>query len=76
MAGSRGHALIGWVLTGAGCALWTYGYVTESSLSFLDWPAFAPEWISEYLPNWQAEIGLALATLGSVPLAYSEANAN
>jgi hypothetical protein len=66
-------AFIGWALTGAGCGLWAYGYVlTDNSLPFLNWPAFAPEWVSAYLPNWEAEFGFVLSTLGSVPLAYSQ----
>lgn len=58
----------GWAVTIAGCAMWTYGYFTSGSFSLIDWSAFSPHWISAYLPNWQAESGLLLTILGSIPL--------
>jgi hypothetical protein len=62
-------------MTAAGCVLWAYGYFIANSLPFLNWPAFAPEWISDFLPTWEAELGLTLSTLGSVPMAFSHAKA-
>ncbi len=55
-----------------GCALWTYGYFAGGSPSIFDWPELAPQWIAENLPNWQAEVGLALAVLGSIPDYYAQ----
>ena len=73
MAENRNHSTtIGWAATFLGCALWTYGYFTTGSLPFIDWPLFAPHWFAEYIPNWQAEVGLALTTLGSLPVYYAQ----
>lgn len=69
---SRHWITIGWAATLLGCALWTYGYFAGGGSSIFDWPTLAPRWISEYLPNWQAEVGLALALLGSIPLYYAQ----
>jgi len=63
---------IGWAATLLGCALWTYGYFVGGSPSIFDWTAIAPHWIAEYLPNWQAEVGLALTLLGSIPVYYAQ----
>ena len=67
------YIVIGWVLTIAGSALWTLGYfATSGSSSFLDWPSFSPQWIADYLPNWQSEAGLLMAFLGQVPILYGQ----
>ena len=63
---------IGWAATLLGCALWTYGYFAGGSRPFIDWLELAPRWIAEYLPNWQAEVGMALALVGSIPLYYAQ----
>lgn len=68
----RQFAQVAWVVTLLGCALWTYGYFVGGSPSIIDWPAIAPHWIADYLPNWQAEVGLALTLLGSIPLYYAQ----
>ncbi len=60
----------GWIITLLGCVLWTYGYFTTGSPQIYNWAEFAPSWIAEYLPNWQAELGLLLTILGSVPIYY------
>lgn len=63
---------IGWAATLLGCALWTYGYFAGGSPSIFDWPVFAPQWIAEYIPNLQTEVGMVLALLGSIPLYYAQ----
>ena len=59
---------LGWAVTLLGCALWTYGYFVGGSLPYIPWATLAPSWIADYLPNWQTEVGLLLATVGSIPL--------
>jgi uncharacterized membrane protein len=69
----KAYVVIGWVLTFAGSALWTLGYFSTSGSSpFLDWPSFSPQWIADYLPNWQSEAGLLMAFLGQVPILYGQ----
>lgn len=63
---------IGWAATFVGCALWTYGYFTSGAPSMIDWSSFTPHWISDYLPNWQAEVGVALSIIGSIPVYYAQ----
>ena len=60
----------GWALTLVGCALWTYGYFKVGSSPIVNWSAFSPHWISDYLANWQSEMGFLLTLLGSVPIYY------
>jgi hypothetical protein len=70
---SKKHwARIGWAATLLGSAVWIYGYFASGSSSIMDWPAFAPHWIAEYLPNWQAEVGMAFMVLGSIPFYYAQ----
>ena len=63
---------MGWSSTLLGCALWTYGYFLGGSNSLVEWLAFIPYWIADYLPNWQAELGMGLALVGSIPLYYAQ----
>ena len=75
-AGSyRTLIVIGWALTFAGSALWTLGYSSGSS-PFLSWPSFSPQWIADYLPNWQSEAGLLMAFLGQAPILYGQSKAS
>jgi hypothetical protein len=69
------YTVIGCVLTLAGGALWIIGYFITGSLPLLDWPSFSPQWIAAYLPNWQAEAGMVLATLGQVAVMYGHSKA-
>lgn len=68
----RNFTIAGWVLTIAGCIVWTVGYFITGSTSLLDWRSFSPTWISDYLPNWQSELGMLLACFGQVPIIYAQ----
>ncbi len=61
--------IIGWAIELAGVALWTYGYFVTGSPSLIDWIAYTPWWIADFLPNIESEIGMALV-LVSVVLIY------
>jgi hypothetical protein len=77
VGGYKAYIGIGWVLTVAGTVLWTLGYFfTSGSSPFLDWPSFSPQWIADYLPNWQSEAGLLMAFLGQAPILYGQSKAN
>jgi hypothetical protein len=60
--------IIGWIIELAGTALWLYGYLATGNPSFIDWHAYTPWWIADYLPSIESEIGMALVFAGMVPL--------
>ena len=53
-------------LSAAGFVFWLYGYVTTGTPSLVDWHAYTPWWIADFLPNIESEIGMALICIGSV----------
>jgi hypothetical protein len=63
------RVIIGWIISLAGAALYFYGYFATGHASFIDWPANAPQWIAEYLPNSEAETGMVLM-FASMALIY------
>lgn len=65
-------AVAGWALTILGCLIWVYGYFSPVSWQFIQWARISPWWISDYLPNWQSEIGALLAIFGSAPVYYEQ----
>jgi hypothetical protein len=58
--------LVGNVICALGAALWLYGYFVTGHPALLDWASFSPHWIYAYIPNLEAEIGLAACVAGSV----------
>ena len=68
----RLYTQIGWGITLLGCALWGWGYFVTNSLPFVNWSGFAPHWISEFLVNWQEEVGVLLTLVGSIPVYYAQ----
>ncbi len=60
--------LLGYLISIAGTALWLYGYFTIGSSPLVDWHIHAPWWIAKYLPNREAEIGMALTLAAIVPM--------
>ena len=59
----------GWVIYTAGLILWLYGYLfTQNIPPFLDWRNFSPWWIADFIPNVQAELGIALMVVGMIPI--------
>jgi len=59
--------LIGWGVMTAGLLVWAYGYFVIGHASIVDWKSAVPNWISEFLPNLESEIGTALMLSGTVP---------
>jgi hypothetical protein len=41
--------------------------------SLVNWSAIAPSWISEFLPNIESEIGMALAVVGMILIYWPSA---
>ena len=59
---------IGWTIYAAGFAIWLFGYLTTGHALLFDWKAAAPWWISSFVPNLEAELGLALMFASMIPI--------
>ncbi len=68
---SQLFVISGWVVTALGMILWVYGYFATGTPSLIAWGDYLPGWAAEWLPNLEAEIGMALLIIGSIP-AYWE----
>jgi hypothetical protein len=51
---------IGWAIYAAGFAIWLFGYLSAGHAPLFDWKAATPWWISSFVPNLEAELGLLL----------------
>ena len=58
--------IVAWIISFVGMALWLYGYFAAGHPSLIDWHAYTPWWVADFLPNIEAEIGMALASVGTV----------
>jgi hypothetical protein len=72
-AGSEGGRManaksIGWAIYSAGFVIWLFGYLSVGHASAFDWDAATPWWISSFVPNREAEFGLALTFVSMVPI--------
>ena len=59
---------IGWAIYAAGLVIWLFGYVTSGHASVFDWEMATPSWISSFVPNLEAELGLALMFASMIPI--------
>ena len=59
---------IGWAIYVAGFAIWLFGYLSTGHAAALDWDAAAPSWIFSFVPNLEAEVGLALMFASMIPI--------
>jgi hypothetical protein len=59
---------IGWAIYAAGFAIWLFGYLSTGHASAFDWDFATPWWISSFVPNREAELGLALTFGSMVPI--------
>ena len=60
--------IIGWIISFVGTALWIYGYFVTGHPALIDWRGITPWWFADWLPNIEAEIGLALVLVGMIPI--------
>ena len=59
---------IGWTIYAAGFVIWLFGCVTVGHASVFDWDVATPSWISSFVPNLEAEVGLALMFASMIPI--------
>ena len=59
---------IGWAIYAAGFAIWLLGYLSTGHASAFDWDVATPWWISSFVPNLEAELGLALMFASMIPI--------
>jgi hypothetical protein len=59
---------IGWPIYAAGFVIWLFGYFSAGHAPLFDWPAATPWWISNFLPNVEAELGLVLMFASMIPI--------
>jgi hypothetical protein len=58
---------IGWAINAAGFVIWLFGYVSTGHAAAFDWEGATPRWISSFVPNLEAELGLALMFASMCP---------
>jgi hypothetical protein len=59
---------IGWAIYAAGFVIWCFGYLSAGHASLIDWAAATPWWIASFVPNLEAELGLALMFASMIPI--------
>jgi hypothetical protein len=58
---------VGWAIYAAGLAICLFGYLSKGHAPLFDWKSTTPWWISSFVPNLEAEIGLALSFASAIP---------
>ena len=58
----------GWAIYAVGFAIWLFGYLSAGHAPLFDWKAATPWWISSFVPNLEAELGLALMFASMIPI--------
>ena len=59
---------IGWAIYVAGFAIWLFGYLSAGHAPVFDWKGATPWWISSFVPNLEAELGIALMFASMIPI--------
>jgi hypothetical protein len=59
--------VLGWLIYAAGFAIWLFGYLSAGHAPVFDWEGATPWWISSFVPNLEAELGLALMCASAIP---------
>ena len=58
----------GWAIYAAGFAVWLFGYLSAGHAPLFGWNATTPWWVSSFVPNFEAELGLALMYASMIPI--------
>ena len=59
---------IGWAIYAVGFVIWLFGYLSVGHAPAFDWVVATPWWISSFVPNLEAELGLALMFASMIPI--------
>jgi hypothetical protein len=59
---------IGWAIYVVGFVIWLFGYLSPGHAAAFDWEGATPLWISSFVPNLEAELGLALMFASMIPI--------
>jgi hypothetical protein len=59
---------LGRVIYAAGFAIWLFGYLSAGHAPLFDWNAATPWWISSFVPNLEAELGMVLMFASMIPI--------
>jgi hypothetical protein len=60
--------IFGWLIYAAGFAIWLFAYLRAGLAAVFDWNAATPWWISSFVPNIEAEVGMALMFASMIPI--------
>src|SRR5262249_3141730 len=60
--------IFGWAIYAIGFAIWGFGYFSAGHAPLFDWNATTPWWISSFVPNLEAELGMALMFASMIPI--------
>jgi hypothetical protein len=67
---------IGWAIYAAGFVIWLFGYLSAGHASIFHWDVATPWWISSFVPNLEAELGLALMFASVIPIYWRAVRGN
>ena len=59
---------LGWAIYAIGFAIWLFGYLSAGHAPLFDWNAVTPWWISSFVPNLEAELGIVLMFASMIPI--------
>jgi len=59
---------IGWAIYATGFVIWFFGSLSPGHAAAFDWEGATPWWISSFVPNLEAELGLALMFASMIPI--------
>jgi hypothetical protein len=60
--------IFGWAIYAIGFAIWLFGYLSAGHAPLFDWNAITPWWISSFIPNLEAELGMVLMFASMIPI--------
>jgi hypothetical protein len=66
--GRRLRHSFGWAIYAAGFVIWLFGCLSAGHASIFHWEVATPWWISSFVPNLEAELGLALMFASMIPI--------
>jgi hypothetical protein len=59
---------LGWAIYAIGFAIWVFGYLSAGHPPVFDWRGGTPWWISSFVPNLEAELGMMLMFASMIPI--------